>query len=216
MICSLSIHRDYRPDYSRSLPSTDVNARLSQIRYSRYKYGTSIIRSRHRRLRAAGQKAALNAAKLGKRVALIDRKDLVGGVCIHTGTIPSKAIREADPASHRLQRALRLWQQLRREARHHDERSALSLPARRARPKWTSSATRCAATASRCFSATPASSIRNTIRVSNSREETGYPRPAYPGRRRHRTGAAQNVPFTPAKIIDSNGLLLLERASQAA
>jgi len=43
----------------------------------------------------SGQKAALNAAKLGKRVALIDRKELVGGVCIHTGTIPSKAIREA-------------------------------------------------------------------------------------------------------------------------
>ncbi|MDQ3441557.1 MAG: Si-specific NAD(P)(+) transhydrogenase [Planctomycetota bacterium] len=43
----------------------------------------------------AGQKAALNAAKLGKRVALIEREHLVGGVCIHTGTIPSKAIREA-------------------------------------------------------------------------------------------------------------------------
>ncbi|MBC7782790.1 MAG: Si-specific NAD(P)(+) transhydrogenase [Burkholderiales bacterium] len=43
----------------------------------------------------AGQKAALNAAKLGKRVALIDRSDSLGGVCIHTGTIPSKAIREA-------------------------------------------------------------------------------------------------------------------------
>src|ERR1700742_864221 len=43
----------------------------------------------------AGQKAALNAAKLGKRVALLDRRHLVGGVCIHTGTIPSKAIREA-------------------------------------------------------------------------------------------------------------------------
>lgn len=43
----------------------------------------------------AGQKAALAAAKLGKRVALIDRKSMVGGVCIHTGTIPSKAIREA-------------------------------------------------------------------------------------------------------------------------
>jgi NAD(P) transhydrogenase len=42
----------------------------------------------------AGQKAALNAAKLGRRVALIDRRELVGGVCIHTGTIPSKAIRE--------------------------------------------------------------------------------------------------------------------------
>jgi NAD(P) transhydrogenase len=43
----------------------------------------------------AGQKAALNAAKLGKRVALVERQDCVGGVCIHTGTIPSKAIREA-------------------------------------------------------------------------------------------------------------------------
>ena len=43
----------------------------------------------------AGQKAALNAAKHGKRVALIDRSDWIGGVCIHTGTIPSKAIREA-------------------------------------------------------------------------------------------------------------------------
>src|SRR5215212_5658431 len=43
----------------------------------------------------AGQKAALSAAKLGKRVALIDRAHSVGGVCIHTGTIPSKAIREA-------------------------------------------------------------------------------------------------------------------------
>src|ERR1019366_10473521 len=43
----------------------------------------------------AGQKAALTAAQLGRRVAIIDRVDAVGGVCIHTGTIPSKAIREA-------------------------------------------------------------------------------------------------------------------------
>lgn len=43
----------------------------------------------------AGQKAAMSAAKLGKRVALIDRREMIGGVCIHTGTIPSKAIREA-------------------------------------------------------------------------------------------------------------------------
>jgi NAD(P) transhydrogenase len=43
----------------------------------------------------AGQKAALNAAKMGRRVALIDRSDRIGGVCIHTGTIPSKAMREA-------------------------------------------------------------------------------------------------------------------------
>jgi NAD(P) transhydrogenase len=43
----------------------------------------------------AGQKAALGAAKLGKRVAIIERTTSVGGVCIHTGTIPSKAMREA-------------------------------------------------------------------------------------------------------------------------
>jgi NAD(P) transhydrogenase len=43
----------------------------------------------------AGQKAALSAAKLGKRVAIIERTQSVGGVCIHTGTIPSKAMREA-------------------------------------------------------------------------------------------------------------------------
>jgi NAD(P) transhydrogenase len=43
----------------------------------------------------AGQKAALNAAKLGKTVAIIERENTLGGVCIHTGTIPSKAIREA-------------------------------------------------------------------------------------------------------------------------
>jgi NAD(P) transhydrogenase len=43
----------------------------------------------------AGQKAAVAAAKRGKRVAVVERAHSVGGVCIHTGTIPSKAIREA-------------------------------------------------------------------------------------------------------------------------
>jgi NAD(P) transhydrogenase len=43
----------------------------------------------------AGQKGAIAAAKLGKRVAVVDRKEMVGGVCIHTGTIPSKTLREA-------------------------------------------------------------------------------------------------------------------------
>jgi NAD(P) transhydrogenase len=42
-----------------------------------------------------GQKAAIAAAKLGKRVAVIDRQDMVGGVCVNTGTIPSKTLREA-------------------------------------------------------------------------------------------------------------------------
>ena len=43
----------------------------------------------------AGQKGAICAAKLRKKVAIIDRKKSVGGVCVHTGTIPSKTLREA-------------------------------------------------------------------------------------------------------------------------
>jgi NAD(P) transhydrogenase len=43
----------------------------------------------------AGQKGAIAAAKLGRRVAIIDRHEMVGGVCLHTGTIPSKTVREA-------------------------------------------------------------------------------------------------------------------------
>jgi len=43
----------------------------------------------------AGQRAAIQAAKLNKRVALVERKAVVGGVCINTGTIPSKTLREA-------------------------------------------------------------------------------------------------------------------------
>jgi NAD(P) transhydrogenase len=42
-----------------------------------------------------GQRAAVAAAKLGKRVAVVDRRAMVGGVCINTGTIPSKTLREA-------------------------------------------------------------------------------------------------------------------------
>jgi NAD(P) transhydrogenase len=42
-----------------------------------------------------GQKAAIAAAKLGRRAAIVERKSMVGGVCINTGTIPSKTLREA-------------------------------------------------------------------------------------------------------------------------
>jgi NAD(P) transhydrogenase len=42
-----------------------------------------------------GQKAAIAAAKLGKRVAVVERRHMMGGVCINTGTIPSKTLREA-------------------------------------------------------------------------------------------------------------------------
>src|ERR1700724_3610804 len=43
----------------------------------------------------AGQKGAICAAKMRKKVAIIDRKKTIGGVCVHTGTIPSKTLREA-------------------------------------------------------------------------------------------------------------------------
>jgi len=42
-----------------------------------------------------GQKAAIAAAKLGKRAAVVERREVVGGVCVNTGTIPSKSLREA-------------------------------------------------------------------------------------------------------------------------
>jgi NAD(P) transhydrogenase len=42
-----------------------------------------------------GQKAAIAAAKLGRRAAVVERRAMVGGVCINTGTIPSKTLREA-------------------------------------------------------------------------------------------------------------------------
>jgi len=43
----------------------------------------------------AGLHAAFQAAKAGKRVAVVERKDLLGGVEVNTGTIPSKTLREA-------------------------------------------------------------------------------------------------------------------------
>src|SRR5271163_2112080 len=43
----------------------------------------------------AGQRAAIQAAKSGKKVALVEKGQCVGGVCVNTGTIPSKTMREA-------------------------------------------------------------------------------------------------------------------------
>src|SRR5438874_2114246 len=43
----------------------------------------------------AGQRAAIQAAKTGKRVTLIEKREFLGGACINTGTIPSKTMREA-------------------------------------------------------------------------------------------------------------------------
>ena len=43
----------------------------------------------------AGQKGAICAAKLHKKVAIVEKKWELGGVCVHSGTIPSKTLREA-------------------------------------------------------------------------------------------------------------------------
>ena len=42
-----------------------------------------------------GQRAAIQAAKLGRRVAIVEQQEILGGVTAHTGTIPSKTLREA-------------------------------------------------------------------------------------------------------------------------
>jgi len=43
----------------------------------------------------AGQRAAIQGAKSGKKVALVESREVLGGACINTGTIPSKTMREA-------------------------------------------------------------------------------------------------------------------------
>ena len=42
----------------------------------------------------AGQKSAVQAAKSGKRVLILEKELGVGGACVHRGTIPSKSLRE--------------------------------------------------------------------------------------------------------------------------
>ena len=43
----------------------------------------------------AGQRAAVQGAKCGRRVVLVEQREIIGGVCVNTGTIPSKTMREA-------------------------------------------------------------------------------------------------------------------------
>src|SRR3954464_6909635 len=43
----------------------------------------------------AGQRAAIQGAKCGRKVAVIEQREIVGGACVNTGTIPSKTMREA-------------------------------------------------------------------------------------------------------------------------
>ncbi|MAG32166.1 MAG: Si-specific NAD(P)(+) transhydrogenase [Deltaproteobacteria bacterium] len=59
----------------------------------------------------AGQKAAVQAGKAGRRVVLIDRQRLLGGECVHRGTIPSKTLHDAASGLvHLKQHAARLFE----------------------------------------------------------------------------------------------------------
>ena len=78
----------------------------------------------------AGQRAAIQGAKCGKRVALVEKRAVIGGTCINTGTIPSKTMREAvsTPVWFPLSTALRC--QLSGERKDHDGRPRLQSAAR--------------------------------------------------------------------------------------
>ena len=69
--------------------ASDRLARLRNMEHT-YDFDLAVIGSG-----PGGQKAAIMAAKLGHRVCVIDSKSMVGGVCVNTGTIPSKTLREA-------------------------------------------------------------------------------------------------------------------------
>src|SRR6188508_1178880 len=63
---------------------------MEEIKMSDYDYDLVVIGSG-----PAGHRAAIQASKVGKRVLLAERKAVIGGCCINTGTIPSKTMREA-------------------------------------------------------------------------------------------------------------------------
>jgi NAD(P) transhydrogenase len=52
----------------------------------------------------AGQKAAIQGAKLGRKVLLVERSRAIGGACVRFGTIPSKTLRETALALGKFQR----------------------------------------------------------------------------------------------------------------
>jgi NAD(P) transhydrogenase len=70
--------------------ATNVKPNSSSSGKSAFDYDLVVIGSG-----PSGQRAAIQAAKIGKRAAVIERARAVGGVCVNTGTIPSKTFREA-------------------------------------------------------------------------------------------------------------------------
>jgi NAD(P) transhydrogenase len=81
-----SLAGEYRERYVTSLQFPVGTSQTCTV----YDYDLVVIGSG-----PGGQKAAIAAAKLDRRVAVVERPDMLGGVCVNTGTIPSKTLREA-------------------------------------------------------------------------------------------------------------------------
>ena len=58
----------------------------------------------------AGQKAAIQGAKAGKKVVLIEQEQGIGGNCVYRGTIPSKTLRETALQFERLKRSSEVFE----------------------------------------------------------------------------------------------------------
>jgi NAD(P) transhydrogenase len=157
----------------------------------------------------AGQKAALGAAKLGKRVAIIDRHTSIGGTCLHSGTIPSKAIREA--AFHLSAINERRIYGASYAAKHDITMQDLLLRAKYViRTEVEVVRAQMERNGVRMLFGTASFCDPNIIRVVRDSDQIDIhadniligcgSEPARP----------QNVPFTPGRVIDSNGLLELD------
>ena len=92
----------FNSDYARKIHEAGFNSggSVPQIAHGR-KLGVLSVASWSNRYDLvvigsgpAGQKGAIAAAKMGKRVSIVGRAKMIGGVCLHTGTIPSKTLRE--------------------------------------------------------------------------------------------------------------------------
>src|SRR5687768_3909789 len=157
----------------------------------------------------SGQRAAIQAAKLGRRVAVAERRDRLGGVSIHTGTIPSKTLRQA-VLEHLAQRPLDVLDPTRREE---TERSAVrELLDRTARVVAAETAVVRGQFRRNHVGLLPGDATfedPNTVRIAGSDDPIRAERiviavgtrPARPA----------TVAFDDRTIIDSDGLLKLER-----
>ena len=162
----------------------------------------------------AGQRAAIQAAKLDKRVAIVERKAVVGGVSVNTGTIPSKTFREAvlDLSGFR-ERAF-YGAVLHGQAEHHDRGPAAAHrsgdPARNRRDRGISSP----ATASSLSRRRLPSSIAHTLRLDvrgRSRASGWSPPNIIVIATGTEATMDPHIPFDGQRIITSDDILRLDR-----